>query len=64
MTNNLITSVCPRCRHEREQNSYQREELVQLLRVGATIEAYCVDCDEVWDVSLDERTKIARKLNS
>jgi len=35
-----------------------REELIQLLRVGAILKPYCVDCDEASGHGDDEQTKI------
>jgi len=56
-----ISSECPKCHQERAV-TYEREELVELLREGAEIEAWCTSCDESWAVSTDERADIARAL--
>jgi hypothetical protein len=36
--------------------------VVQLLRAGAELEAYCASCDETWSVSVEERADLARAL--
>jgi len=59
-----FSSECPRCGHDRMQTGYTGEELVELLRAGAEIEAYCVSCDENWLVSTEERADLARTLKS
>jgi transcription elongation factor Elf1 len=51
---------CPKCGHERVQTGYTREELVQLLRSGAEIEAYCANCDAYWPMSTEERADLDR----
>jgi transcription elongation factor Elf1 len=53
-------SECPKCAHERVQTAYSRDELVQLLRSGAEIEAHCSNCDESWPISVEERADMAR----
>jgi transcription elongation factor Elf1 len=57
-----FSSECPHCGHERMQGGLPREELVQLLRSGAQLEAYCASCDEAWSVSVEERADLARAL--
>lgn len=57
-----FASECPRCKHDRLQTRHSRDELIQLLRAGADIEAYCSNCDETWSVSVEERADIARAL--
>ena len=44
------------------QVGYARDELVQLLRAGADLEAHCGNCDENWSVSVEERADLARAL--
>jgi hypothetical protein len=46
------------------QFAYARDELVQLLRAGADIEALCRNCDEAWSVSVEERADLARALRA
>ena len=57
-----FSAECPHCGHERMQTGLPREELVQLLRSGAELEAYCANCDEAWAVSVEERADLARAL--
>jgi hypothetical protein len=57
-----FSSECPRCKHDRVQSGYSRDELIQLLQAGADLEAYCGNCDETWPVAVDERADIARGL--
>jgi hypothetical protein len=58
-----FSSECPKCKHDRLQNGCSRDEVIQLLRTGADIEAYCLNCDETWPVSVEERADIARSLD-
>jgi hypothetical protein len=55
-------SECPHCGHERMQVGYARDELVQLLRAGADLEAHCSNCDANWSVSVEERADLTRAL--
>lgn len=57
-----FSSECPRCKYDRVQSGYSRDELIQLLQAGADIEAYCSNCDQAWPVSVEERADIARDL--
>jgi hypothetical protein len=41
----------------------ERAELIQLLRTGGSIEAFCMDCDCRWDLSAEEHGILARALN-
>jgi hypothetical protein len=54
---------CPHCNQERLQTAYTPEELIQLLRSGAEIEAYCMSCDREWLISVEERADLARALS-
>jgi redox-regulated HSP33 family molecular chaperone len=54
---------CPHCNQERLQTGYSPEELVQLLRSGAEIEAYCMSCDRQWLISVEERADLAHALS-
>jgi hypothetical protein len=56
-----ISSECPKCHQERVV-TYPREELAELLRMGADIEVTCISCDETWPLSTDERADVARAL--
>jgi transcription elongation factor Elf1 len=58
-----VSAECPRCGQERSQDDIEREELAQLLRTGAPIEAYCGNCDQHWELSTEERADLARALH-
>ena len=58
-----FSSECPKCGNERMQPGYSREELIELLREGSEIDAYCVSCDEHWQVSTEERADLVRALS-
>ena len=66
MTNDSVpfSSECPNCKHDRVQTGYSRDELIQLLRTGADIEAYCSSCDERWPVSTEDRADLVRALTA
>jgi len=57
-----FAAECPHCNQERLQTAYTSEELVQLLRSGAEIEAYCMSCDRPWLISVEERADLAHAL--
>jgi len=54
-------SACPTCKQSRIQ-SYSRDALERLLNAGHPVEAYCVTCDEFWQVSAQERANLATEL--
>lgn len=58
-----LSCECPNCGEDRLQYGYDREELLEMLRAGAAIQAYCSACDEHWEMSTEERADIARALN-
>jgi hypothetical protein len=58
-----FSAECPHCNQERVQTGYAPEELIQLLRSGAEIEAYCMSCDQQWLISVEERADLARALS-
>lgn len=58
----LFSSQCPKCKHERVLDGYARDALIELLRAGADIEAYCINCDESWCISTEERLDLAQAL--
>jgi hypothetical protein len=58
-----FSSECPKCNHDRVQTAYSREELIQQLRTGADIEAYCISCDEFWPLSTEDRADLFRAFN-
>ncbi len=57
-----FSAECPNCGNDRVQTAYARDELIELLNEGADIEAYCVSCDEHWQISTEERADLARAL--
>jgi redox-regulated HSP33 family molecular chaperone len=57
-----FSSECPKCGTERVQTGYAQDELVELLREGSEIEAYCVSCDEHWQISTEERADLVHAL--
>ena len=59
-----FSSECPHCQQERLLSGFSREELLQLLRSGAEIEAYCSNCDQAWPISVEERADITRALKA
>jgi redox-regulated HSP33 family molecular chaperone len=61
---NPFSSECPNCHQDRVLSGYTREELGQLLKEGAEIEAYCGSCDEHWPISVEDRADIARGLGA
>lgn len=57
-----FTSKCPKCLVEQPQQGYSRVVLSSLLARNHAIEAYCVECDEYWDVSPRERSGLVGTL--
>jgi hypothetical protein len=57
-----MTKVCPRCLEEQPQR-YGRAVLHGCLQREEAIEAYGVECDELWDLSPRERAQLARALS-
>ena len=54
----VFASTCPHCEREQVQDRFTVPELMRLLYSGYPIEAYCVDCDEFWPVSLQKRVEL------
>ena len=60
MKNALVfASVCPVCRQRRSQHGHTRRDLMRLIEASQIIDAYCLECDMVWPVSIHERVLIA-----
>jgi len=57
-----VLSECPKCKQDRVQHGYRREELIESLRIGAPIRAYCASCDEEWALSTEELADLGREL--
>jgi len=58
-----FSSECPSCNQERLLTGYSPEELADLLRTGADIEAYCSSCDEHWAISTEDRADLSKALS-
>ena len=56
-------STCPVCREERLQYAHTEQTLVNLLRSGPSVDAYCTKCDRVWHVSAQERASLASVIS-
>jgi len=54
---------CPKCRCDRALTGYSDDELAALLSSGADIEGYCMSCDELWSISIEERADLADALS-
>jgi hypothetical protein len=55
-------STCPVCGQQQLQVAYRRGALVNLLKTGNVIDAYCLACDVVWPVSAQERTSVVAAI--
>jgi hypothetical protein len=58
-----FSSECPNCGHDRVLTGYAQDELRELLKSGAEIEAYCISCDEHWPISTEERADLVLALS-
>ena len=58
-----FSSECPKCGRDRVLSGYPPDELAELLKSGAEIEAYCSSCDEHWPISTEERSDLAVALS-
>lgn len=56
-----FASMCPTCKDLRDQEALLRTA-VGRLALDQPIEAWCVVCDLVWEISESERRKLARLL--
>lgn len=52
-------SNCPSCGHWCLQDGYARRVLLRLLNTNTKVQAYCLECDEFWAISPQERDAIA-----
>jgi hypothetical protein len=55
-------STCPVCGHQQLQFAYTRHALLRLLETGNIIDAYCLACDVVWPVNVQERNLVATAI--
>jgi len=58
----LFTSICPNCFREQQQQGYSRSVICSYLEGDHAIEAYCVKCGEVWEISQQERVALGKAL--
>jgi hypothetical protein len=58
-----FSSECPKCGRDRMVTGYAGDELAELLKSGAEIEAYCMGCDAHWPISTEERADLAVALS-
>jgi len=60
MKNPLIfASTCPACGEQRLQHAHTGRALIRSIETNKIIDAYCVECDLVWPISIQERALIA-----
>jgi hypothetical protein len=52
-------STCPGCKDVRFQRGYGFRSLVRLLVDNQPIEAYCAICNELWQITGNERAELA-----
>src|SRR6516225_8922236 len=57
-----FVSTCPVCGAQRLQLAYTRRALLRLLENANTIDAYCLACDVVWPVNVQERNLVAAAI--
>ena len=55
-------AFCPTCNDSRAQFGYSSRALSRLLTRGGPIEAHCVTCDGLWNITADERFRLATRL--
>ena len=55
-------SLCPKCKDVRSQGGFGSRTLLRLLTRDHPIEAYCVVCDEFWEIHASERAALAQRL--
>ena len=55
-------STCPVCGEQQLQLAYTRRELLRLLENANIIDAYCLACDVVWPVNIQERNLVATTI--
>ena len=57
-----FVSTCPVCGAQQLQLAYTRRALIRLLENANTIDAYCLACDVVWPVNVQERNLVAAAI--
>jgi hypothetical protein len=58
----VFVAKCPGCGYDHAQDGFSVASLERLLARGHPIEGYCVICDDFWQVSHQERTRVAADL--
>jgi hypothetical protein len=58
----IFVSTCPGCGQQRLQHGHTRRALIRSIEVRQIIDAYCLECDMVWAVTLEDRGLIACAL--
>ena len=58
----FFMSMCPNCKDMRSQRAFSNRTLLRLLELRLPIEAYCVVCDDFWQISVAERDALAQEL--
>jgi len=53
-----FASICPRCRREQPQSTFDVASIVRLINGGYPIEAYCAVCREFWPIDLQKRVEL------
>lgn len=54
----VFASMCPICKCEQVQYSFNVASLHRLLQGGYPIEAYCETCDEFWSIGVEQRVEL------
>ena len=57
-----FTALCPHCRHETDQGTFQRHALREFLNEG-TLRFYCSHCDVEWLPNHEELAGVERVLS-
>ena len=57
----VFPAPCPKCGLKRPQE-HLRAPLEAELRAGRPIKAYCIACDEHWQLSESERDRLAQNF--
>jgi hypothetical protein len=57
-----FVAKCPGCQYDHPQDGFTVTSLWRLLNRGHPIEGYCVICDDFWQISDQERARVAADL--
>jgi hypothetical protein len=58
----VFAAKCPGCHYDHPQDGFTVASLQRLLTRGHPIEGYCVICDDFWQISDQERARVASNL--